>query len=261
MRKVINRLKIFDVMLMVVVLACYFWWFFSKSDYYKNNFTPEFRNPNALLKIIEEIPSGPGNSGGSKEIKIGDRIFIIPNSIISSFGVRNERQNFMRVMVLWPSMKAPKNRRFAGIDVVDIKLEARKDIPRSASRSELEHVISDRHGNPVLLSKYTDLQEYPNRNYFPFYRAKDASAVWADGLPTYFYCGGLSISQQGPGGVVSHDGRCVIELIWPDSFTVEISFHKSHLAKWREIHDSTMEMLNSMEKNPNLSRGSLLNDN
>ena len=261
MKEIIKRLNPFEIALIIVLSILTIGWGFSNSYFYKDLFKPEFRNPNALLKIKREIPSEHNSTEGSKEIQIGNRNYIIPNNIINSFGVKNERQNFMGIIVSWPSMKAVANRGVAGIDVIDIKLEARKDIPRPASKSELERMIRSHHGEPVLLSQYNDLQEYPNRNYFPFYRAKNASIVWADGLPAYFYCGGYSISQQGLGELVSGDGRCEIQLIWPDSFNVNINFHKSHLAEWREIHDSVMTMLNSMEKNSNQNQRSLLIDN
>jgi hypothetical protein len=144
MIEIIKRLKLLDILLIVAGVACYFGWAFSKTDYYKKNFTPEFRNPNALLKIIQEIPSGNDNPEGSKEIQIGSRKFIIPNNIINQHGVKNERQDHMGIIVLWPTMESVTNKFSSRDDVVNIQLEARKEIPHSASRAQLEREISGR---------------------------------------------------------------------------------------------------------------------
>jgi hypothetical protein len=84
--------------------------------------------------------------------------------------------------------------------------------------------------------------------------------VWGDGLPAYFYCGGSAISLKKTGDPVVSDGRCKIQLTWPDSFNVDIDFYKIHLSEWRKIHDSSMELLNSMELDKSIDHGTLLKD-
>jgi len=250
----------FAVLFIIAALILYLGLIISKSDYYKKYSTPETHNPDALLKIIQDIPSGHENAEGSKEIQIGSRKYIIPNNIINLYGVKNERQNSMGLIFSWPTMEAVTKKSAWRDDVINIKLEARKEIPHSASRSQLEREISGRHGEPVLLNQYSDLQEYPNKNYFPFYRAKNASTVWADGLPAYFYCGGSAISLQANGEPIVNSGRCRIQLTWPDSFNVDIDFDRSHLSEWRKIHDLSMKLLNSMELDKSLNHGTLLKD-
>ncbi len=261
MIKAIKRMTVFDCIMSIAALIIYVVFIFSKTDYYKKYFTPEHRNPNALVKIIRDIPSDPSNTKGSKEVQIGSRKYIIPNSIISPHGVRNERQNSIYIAVIWPTMEAVTEKNRSNENIIDIKMEARNETPHSASMEQLEREISGRHGKPILLSQHSDLQEYPNKNYFPFYRARDPSIVWADGLPAYFYCGGSAISLQNNGEPVVQRGRCAIQLTWPDSFNVDIVFDRSHLVEWRKVHDLSMALLNSMETDKNIARGTLLKDN
>lgn len=256
-----SRLNRWEILAMLIGVIAISWNIASKTQIYKDKFKPEVRNPNALLKIIREIPSDQDNNEGSKEIQIGNRKFIIPNKYIYPYGVKNERQNSMGLRASWPTMIAETGEWVNRVDTINIELEARKDIPRSASLAELDLMIRGHHGEPVLLAQYSDLQEYPNRNLFPFYRAKDASTVWADGLPAYFYCGGSAISLQTNGDPVVNSGRCNIQLTWPDSFNVNIDFDRSHLSEWRKIHDLSMKLLSSMELDKSLNHGTLLKNN
>lgn len=172
--------------------------------------------------------------------------------------MRNGQLDGMFVRVSWPSMSAVANIDSINASDIVMHLRARRESPHAVSKSLLEEVVISRHGDPILISQYGNLQEYPSKNTSPHYRSKDAEEVFSDGLPTYFFCNGPPVSLKGLSKPESDRQKCTIEQVWTDSFQIDISFSRTYLAEWRKIHDSSMALINSLELNKNTGLGVLL---
>lgn len=235
--------------MLILGLSLIVWYILTSKD---RNLAPD---PNAKLKVIREIP-GNASSNGSKEIQIGNHRYIFPNDFFVG-EVKNQWQDGMALGVSWPAMTTT-NKAHKNTDNILIYIRVQRTLPHSISRADLERTIIARHGEPVEIEQFIDIQEYPSKNATPHYRSIDPLQVWADGLPTYFYCTGTALSLMKPGDRAPTPSECYIEMTWPDALEVTIKFDKSHIGDWREIHDSTITMLRSMELNAAPNPGTLL---
>jgi len=201
-----------------------------------------------LLKILHDIPAGDRYPDGALEVSIRTRHFRIPKEYLY-LGVKNEWQDGMWIRFQWPSLAPMRSENASRFEEVRVLLVARTDLPRDVTSHDLEKVIVSRHGEPVRLPDYSDVQEYPSRNTLPHYRSLDPSYKWSDGLPSYFYCGGGAVSLGADPKQAHRFQSCTIELTWPDSFMMNIEFNRRNFQHWRAIHEKATALVRSFEFN------------
>ena len=194
------------------------------------------------LSVINDCGRSSEHPFGVLEVSLKRKTFRIPQEFLWSDVWR--RSNEVYLQIAWPSEKPDAGPGLKPIDNrVRIRLSARSDAPVHITEQELERVIVSRVAPRVSLSAYPDILEYPHRRR-SFYRAVDKAQRWADGMPSYFTCGGKPLSEGWDGtDEMSRFATCQIQLTWPDSFLMDIEFQKRYLSDWRRIHDSAISLV------------------
>lgn len=233
--KIIN-LSPFLIFLMVIISAC------DKVDEKDNTIVQTSENQKKYI----ELPATKKHPQGLIEVKFNKRKYRIPKEFfyVNSKGEMSSTQFDLS----WPSLKSLKGssiERVRRSDRLHVQIQTTERKRRVVSDEKLEKIMIERHGQPIKLEGFPDLLEYPSGGTRSHYRSIDNTVRWADGLPSYFHCGGGAISQ----GFVSESSpltlTCSIEVSWLDGVLMDIRFSRRHIKDWKAIHGRVIDWFES----------------
>lgn len=201
----------------------------------------------ARSKSFTLLPPTKAHPQGLIEVRYKSRLYRIPKEY--AFVNSNGDPSYFIFHLSWPSLGAMNSLGselpYGRFDLVQVIISTENHRRREVSDAELERIIVKRHQAPVKLNAFPDLQEYPSKGRSPHYRSVDNSVRWADGLPTYFYCGGGAISRGFDIQKAYPTTTCTIELSWKDGVLMNIQFSRRLMGHWKEIHDRVVAWFES----------------
>lgn len=131
---------------------------------------------------------------------------------------------------------------------------------RAVSAQALEDDMVSRRSAPQPVPSIPGLQEYALEGSPSYFRATDLNIRYPDGLPVYFGCHGEPVIF-GYDPVLNVKGaECVMKMMWPNGFVVELRFDQSQLPNWQTVLQQGTEYLKRFEVNHRLPSGTLALD-